>query len=109
MNNEMKFTEDIAMMCGLKEAVLATFLYNLIAKDDDVMYRYGRLWSRISQKSISVHLPFMSVYSISRAARKLEEKGIIAIDEYNASRFDHTHSYSFTEFGDEIMSDTGCF
>ena len=45
MNNEMKFNEDIAMMCGLKEAVLATFLYNLIAKDDDVMYPFRR-WAR---------------------------------------------------------------
>ena len=46
MINEMKFNEDVAMMCGLKEAVLASFLWDLVAKDDDVMYRYGRLWSR---------------------------------------------------------------
>ena len=42
MINEMKFNEDVAMMCGLKEAVLASFLWVLVAKDDDVMYRYGR-------------------------------------------------------------------
>ena len=107
MINEMKFNEDVAMMCGLKEAVLASFLWDLVAKDDDVMYRYGRLWSRISQKNISVHLPYMSERMISRAARRLEKRGIIAIDEYNVSRFDHTYSYSFTEYGEELMSVNG--
>ena len=107
MITEMKFNEEVAVMCGLKEAVLATYLWNLIARDDDVMYRYGRLWTRISQKSLSIHLPFLSVRSISGAAKKLEKEGIIAIDEFNSSKFDRTHSYAFTEFGDELMTDNG--
>lgn len=103
MITEMKFNEDVAVMCGLKEAVLATYLWELIARDDDTMYRFGRLWTRISQKSLSVHLPFMSEKAISRAARKLQKEGIIAIDEFNSSKFDRTYSYAFTDFGDEVM------
>lgn len=106
MINEMKFNEDVAVMCGLKEAVLASYLWELISIDDDSMYRYGRLWTRISQRSLSVHLPFLSEKAISRAARKLQEKGIIAIDEFNSSKFDRTYSYAFTEFGDELMCDS---
>ena len=49
----------------------------------------------------------MSERMISRAARRLEKRGIIAIDEYNVSRFDHTYSYSFTEYGEELMSVNG--
>lgn len=103
MITEMKFNEDVAVMCGLKEAVLATYLWELIARDDDAMYRYGRLWTRISQKSLSVHLPYLSERAISRAARKLQKKGIITIDEFNSSKFDRTYSYAFTDFGDEVM------
>lgn len=104
MINEMKFNEDVALMCGLKEAVLASYLWDLISRDDDVIYRYGKLWTRISQRSLSVHLPFLSERAISRAAKKLEKEGIIAIDEYNGSKFDRTYSYAFTEFGGEVMS-----
>ena len=104
MINEMRFNEDVALMCGLKEAVLATYLWDLIARDDDAMYRYGRLWTRISQRSLSIHLPFLSEKMIARAARRLEKESIISIDEFNNSKFDRTHSYAFTEFGDNVMS-----
>ena len=38
MINEMKFNEDVAMMCGLKEAVLASFLWDLVANEVDTDY-----------------------------------------------------------------------
>lgn len=103
MINEMRFNEDVAMMCGLKEAVLATYLWDLIARDDDAMYRYGKLWTRMSQRSLSIHLPFLSEKMISRAAKRLQKEGIIVIDEFNNSKFDRTYSYAFTEFGDTVM------
>ena len=108
MINEMKFNEDVAMMCGLKEAVLASFLWDLMLRDDEAVYRYGKMWTRISQRGISVHLPYMSERVISRAARKLRDKGILAIEKINDSKFDHTYSYAFTEFGCDLMIDEGC-
>lgn len=66
MINEMKFNEDVALMCGLKEAVLASYLWDLISRDDDVIYRYEKLWTRISQRSLSVHLPFLSERAMSQ-------------------------------------------
>ena len=108
MINEMKFNEDVAMMCGLKEAVLASFLWDLMLRDDEAVYRYGKMWTRISQRGISVHLPYMSERVISRAARKLRDKGILTIEKINDSKFDHTYSYAFTEFGCDLMIDEGC-
>ena len=108
MINEMKFNEDVAMMCGLKEAVLASFLWDLMLRDDEAVYRYGKMWTRISQRGISMHLPYMSERVISRAARKLRDKGILTIEKINDSKFDHTYSYAFTEFGCDLMIDEGC-
>ena len=51
----------------------------------------------------------MSKYKISRAAKKLKKEGILAIDEFNRSKFDRTYSYAFTEFGEEVVADSGCF
>ena len=42
------------------------------------------------------------------AARKLRDKGILAIEKINDSKFDHTYSYAFTEFGCDLMIDEGC-
>ena len=105
--NDIRFDEDMAVRYGIHEAILAAYLWDLITRDDDSMYRYGKVWTRISQKSLSVHLPFMSKYKISRAAKKLKKEGILAIDEFNRSKFDRTHSYAFTEFGEEMVADCG--
>ena len=106
--NYTQFNEEIAEKYGLKEAVLATFLWDLILRDDEAIYRYGKMWTRISQRSISVHLPYMSEKVIARAAKKLKDHGILAIEKMNDSKFDHTYSYAFTEFGCDLMIDDGC-
>ena len=107
--NDIRFDEDMAVRYGIHEAILAAYLWDLIIRDDDSMYRYGKLWTRISQKSLSIHLPFMSESTISRAAKKLKKEGILVIDEFNRSKFDRTYSYAFTEFGEELVADSGCF
>lgn len=106
--NYTQFNDEIAEKYGLKEAVLASFLWDLMLRDDEAVYRYGKMWTRISQRGISMHLPYMSERVISRAARKLKDKGILAIEKINDSKFDHTYSYAFTEFGCDLMIDEGC-
>ena len=105
--NDIRFSEDMAVRYGVNEAILASYLWDLILRDDDSMYRYGKMWTRISQKSLAIHLPFMSERKISRAAKRLKKEGILAIDEFNSSKFDRTHSYAFTEFGEDVVADCG--
>ena len=65
--------------------------------------RHGRIWTRISQKMITVALPFMSVDMARRSLKKLAEEGIIMRDVFNDDKFDHTYWYAFTEYGSEMM------
>ena len=46
---------------------------------------------------------------LAEALGKLKKEGILVIDEFNRSKFDRTYSYAFSEFGEEVVADSGCF
>ena len=104
----MNFNLEIAKRCGVREAALATYLFKLIGNDVDYYYLNGRRWSRISQKMITVALPFMTVGMVRGSLNKLKRKGIIKSDVLNENRFDHTLWYAFTDYGEEMM-DPGAY
>ena len=61
MVNTIDFNKDIARDYGLRESVIATYLWELLDRDLESIERNGRVWTRISQRMITVALPFMSV------------------------------------------------
>ena len=102
--SRMQFEEDVALWCGLRESVLATFLWDMAMRDENVIYRNGKYWTRISQPMITVALPVMTVNMVRGSLRKLKEAGVIRSANLNHDRFDHTNWYAFTEYGEEMMA-----
>ena len=103
MVNTLDFNKEIARDYGLRESVIATYLWELLEKDMESIERHGRIWTRISQRMITVALPFMSVDMARRSLKKLAEEGIIMRAEFNDDKFDRTHWYTFTDYGYEMM------
>ena len=102
-NNEMNFNIYIADRCGVNAATVATFLWNMLAHDPGSIYRHGYEWTRISQKEMTAHLPFLTLGKVQGALKKLRNEGIIKSAVLNNNKFDHTNWYTFTEFGDVLM------
>ena len=103
MENRMEFNYELANVCGLRESVLATYLWDLLDRDDEVVEHHGRYWTRISQKMITIAMPFMTVDMVQGSLAKLLRKGIIRRAVFNEDRFDHTSWYTFTDYGIEMM------
>lgn len=103
MENMIDFNKDIARDYGLRESVIATYLWELLDRDLESIERNGRVWTRISQRMITIALPFMSVDMARRSLKKLAEEGIIKRAEFNDDKFDRTHWYTFTDYGREMM------
>lgn len=108
MDNRMEFNMKTAEVCGLRESVLATYLWDLLDRDREAVEFNGRCWTRISQRMITVALPFMTVDMVQGSLNKLLRKGIIKREVLNDDRFDHTNWYAFTDYGIEMM-DPGNF
>ena len=103
MTNRMEFNKGLAECCGLRESVLATYLWDLLNRDEEVENHHDRYWTRISQKMITVAMPFMTVDMVQGSLTKLLKKGIIKRAVFNEDKFDHTNWYTFTDYGIEIM------
>ena len=103
MNNRLDFNEDIAVRCGLREAVLATHLWDTLWKDEESVYRFGRLWTRISQQMLAARLPFLTRDMVQVSLARLREDGIIKVGHFSDDRFDHTNWYAFTDVGMAMM------
>ena len=78
--NERKFNMDIAAVCGLREAVIVDFIRGWLLTSDETTYRHGHLWVKCTQKTMTVHLPFLTESMVRNSIRKLVKKGIITME-----------------------------
>ena len=106
--NERKFNMDIAAVCGLREAVIADFIRGLQLTSIETTYRHGHLWVKCTQKTMTVHIPFLTEDMVSRSVRRMRDKGIIKIGVFDDDKFDHTYWYTFTDYGEELLDDDVC-
>ena len=106
--NERKFNMDIAAVCGLREAVIVDFIRGWLLTSDETTYRHGHLWVKCTQKTMTVHLPFLTESMVRNSIRKLVKKGIIKVEKFSDYKFDHTYWYTFTSFGEELLDDGVC-
>ena len=106
--NEMRFNTDIAMVCGIRESVIAVFLRDLQAVSDETTYRHGYFWVKCTQKTMTVHMPFLTEDMVRLSVRKLVDRGIIKIAVLDEDLFDHTYYYTFTDYGLELLDDGRC-
>ena len=106
--NERKFNTDIAAVCGLREAVIVDFIRGWLLTSDETTYRHGHLWVKCTQKTMTVHLPFLTEGMVRNSIRKLVKKGIIKVAKFSDYKFDHTYWYTFTAYGEELLDDGVC-
>ena len=106
--NERKFNMDIAAVCGLREAVIVDFIRGWLLTSDETTYRHGHLWVKCTQKTMTVHLPFLTESMVRNSIRKLVKKGIIKVEKFSDYKFDHTYWYPFTASGEELLDDGVC-
>lgn len=99
-----KCNENIAMVAGVNAGIIAE-LFNDILKDEleDVCFEYGKRWCRCSFKTMAVYCPYLSINQIKGAVYEMKAKGIITKGRFNATKFDHTNWYSFTEYGKHLL------
>lgn len=75
---------------------------------DGIHYNHGRVWMRASMEAISERIPFLSVAAVRTAIRKLKEAGLITVENFNATRLDHTKWYTLTEKAEELIKSSAC-
>ena len=102
-SKEKKLNTEIARLCGTNAAVVASQLWEAQTDPDAAFYIDGYPWIRASYKRITAYLPFLTVYMVHTAVKKLLREGVIKVGVYNDSKFDHTHSYTFTGYGRDLM------
>ena len=88
----------------------ATSLYGKdTVTSDETTYRHGYFWVKCTQKTITVHIPFLTEDMVRHSVNKLVEKGIMKVGVFNDDKFDHTYWYTFTAYGNELLDDSRCF
>lgn len=99
--NECRFNRNIAMICGIRAALIAQYLWEIMEYENGTADDY---WRKMPQKIIQTVYPFLSRHMIRDAMKELTEYRILRASERNESRFDRTRWYQFTEYGMELMS-----
>lgn len=75
---------------------------------DGIHYDHGRIWMRAAMEAISGRIPFLSVAAVRTAVRKLKEAGLITVENFNATRLDHTKWYALTGKAEELIKSSAC-
>ena len=99
------YNENMAVRYGVREAIIAQYLWNLMGSDDhqNVTTEDARLWVRASTTAIKCALPYFSKHQIKDAIMHLRKEHILMKREMNDSRFDRTNWYAFSDHGVKIM------
>lgn len=99
------FDIEIAEKHGLIEAILLDNFWFWIKKNEanEKNYYDGEYWTYNSTKALSKLFPYLSQRKIQNALGRLIDDGVLITANYNASKYDRTLWYAFTEKGKSIM------
>lgn len=94
----MEVDFEIAEIVGVNAALVLDLIGRRTGTvtPDGIRYDHGRIWMRASMEAISERIPFLSVAAVRASIRKLKEAGLIAVENFNATRLDHTKWYALT-------------
>ena len=100
-----QFDIDIATEYGINAAIIIENMRFWISKNEanDTNFHDGRYWTYNSVKAFETLFPYMSISTISRTLKKLEEDGLIITGNYNKSSYDRTKWYAFTDKANELF------
>lgn len=99
------FDVDIAKEYGVHCAIIMNHLEFWIAKNEANGQNFyeGRYWTFNSAEAFSKLFPYMSARQVNYALQKLRDAGILMTGNFNASAYDRTLWYAFTDFGISII------
>lgn len=98
------YSTKMATRYGINSAIIASHLYN--ARETEGKEHQKKLWVRCSHKTLTAVFPFLGKTAVANALKRLTNHGLLLKYEYNDSRFDHTLSYSFTDYGTAMMEES---
>lgn len=95
----------LAQKYGIKEAIVLDVIdEELFKREEKNAPRIcGKCFLRMSAKMLSAKVPMLTVSSANRVLKHLVDAGILASAELNATPFDRTRSYTFTDYGECVM------
>lgn len=99
------FDVEFAVKYGITESILISHLEYWISKNkaNGKNFHDGRYWTYNSIKAWSELFPYLSEKKIRNALKNLEDKGVILTGNYNASAYDRTRWYAFSDMAISIL------
>lgn len=101
---------EVAKIAGVNAALVLSLIGRRTetVTPDGIHYNHGRIWMRASMEAISERIPFLSVAAVRTALRKLKEAGLITVENFNATPYDHTKWYTLTGKAEELIKSSAC-
>ena len=101
---------EIAKRVGVNAALVLSLIGRRTetVTPDGIHFHDSRLWMRASMEDISERIPFLSVSAVRTAIRKLNEAGLITVENHNETPLDHTKWYATTEKAEELIKPSAC-
>ena len=99
------FRVDIATKYGIAEAILLGYFYYWIVKNEisDINFYDGHYWTFSTIRELAKKHPYLSVPTIHRILRKLEDEDLILTGNYNKISYDKTKWYTLTETAKKLF------
>lgn len=106
----MEVNFEVAKIAGVNAALVLSLISRRTGTvtPDGIFYDQDRVWMRASMEDISERIPFLSVAAVRTALRKLKEAGLITVENFNATPYDHTKWYTLTEKAEELIKSPAC-
>lgn len=101
---------EIAKVVGVNAALVLSLIARRTGTvtPDGIFYDKDCVWMRASMENISERIPFLSVAAVRTSLRKLKEAGLIIVENFNATPYDHTKWYTLTEKAEELIKSSAC-
>jgi len=99
MSTEHHFKIDDAIKYGVEAAVI---LYNIeywIKKNEanEKHFHNGKYWTYNTAKAFAKLFPYLSEHQINRHLKKLENEGVLLIDNFNDVKYDRTNWFTLSD------------
>lgn len=101
---------EVAKVVGVNAALVLSLIARRTGtvSTDGIFYDKDCVWMRASMENMSERIPFLSVSAVRTALRKLKEAGLITVENFNATPYDHTKWYTLTEKAEELIKSSEC-
>ena len=101
------YSNVLATKHGINAALIAGYINYCLESCRFTVEENGCRWVRLSQKSITGIFPFMGVFAVRHAVRKLKNADIVVVEQLKKKRFDSTNHYTLTEYGRTVIKGDG--